>query len=279
MAFHNEPISLEASPSRFSRGFHNWFAVLSALVLRDIWRHGRNRWTLFTFFLLVVEPVGVVAAFGLISMLLMRAPPYGPSIFLFHATGIVPYYYFVRVSAQTRSFDIDRSKSLPCIDSLDEFIALCLTDFMIMTISTVVLFLILFFAVSPLALPSDPIACMCSLLFVAVLAFGVNLINAAIIKYTKIWATLLIIVTRVLLLVSGVIFVVDFLPPQIRSWININPLSHAIMWFRLGIYPNYPVHTLDRVYLVKCALGALLLGLGIERLVRYTSSTPARNDA
>jgi len=252
----------------YVRGFRNWSAALRALILREIWRHGRTKWTMFTFALQFLEPVGVIAAFGFIVYVLLRVPPYGPSTILFHATGIVPYYYFIRVSGRTRSFEVDRANRLPCSDSLDDFLILCFMDFIVMSVGTVILFWGLSIFVSPLAIPIDPWACVTSVVLVSILACGINLVNAAIIHLTKAWVTILIVLFRGLMLISGVIFVVDFMPPNIRFWLNLNPLSHAIMWFRMGIYPHYPVHTLDKAYLVWFALGSLVVGLAVERATR-----------
>lgn len=250
------------------RGFHNWCSILSALILREIWRHGRTKWTLLTFLLLLCEPIGVIAAFGGICSLLLRVPPYGTSTVLFHATGIIPFYYFIRVSARTRSFEVDKANRLPCIDPFDDFLILCIMDFIVMTVGSVVLFCGLAYFVSPLAIPFNPWPCIAALCMVSILACGINLINAAIIHFSKVWVTLLVVAMRGLMLFSGVVFVVDFMPTNVRYWLNLNPLSHAIMWFRSGIYPRYPVHTMSIDYLLAVALGSLLIGLIVERATR-----------
>lgn len=257
-------LSHRARPS----GFRLWVGVMSALLIKEIWRHGRTRWTLFTFALLVLEPIGVIAAFGAIAYLLVRQPPYGNSTLLFHSTGIIPFYYFVRVSQRTRSFEMSKRNRMPCIDPLDEFLVVCLMDFIVMSAGTLVIFAGLAYFVTPRALPFDPLPCILSIFFTSIMACGINLFNAALINFSKAWVTVLVIAMRGLMLISGVVFVVDFMPSGVRYWLTLNPLTHSIMWFRTGVYPHYPAHSLDRSFLVEVALISLFVGVIVERAIK-----------
>jgi capsular polysaccharide transport system permease protein len=54
----------------------------------------------------------------------------------------------------------------------------------------------------------------------------------------------------------------------LRYWLSFNPMLHAIILFRTGFYPRYPVYTLDVDYLMYCSIGAVVVGLVIERIFR-----------
>ena len=262
------PITISVTAPRrnpYVMGLRNWSAVMGALLLREIWYWGESKWTLF---MLVMEPAGVIAVFGSISYFLLRQPPYGPSTVLFHATGILPYYFFAQISARTRRFTAESDTRLPCIHPLDEFLTLVLLEVIIMSFASVAVLGGLALFDLPLAAPYNPWACITAAFLVSVFACGFALVNAAITQVVEAWSSVLIISNRGMFLISGVFFVTDFMPPEIRWWLNLNPLSHGIMWFRKGVFPTYPTYSLDRNYLIVTAVSALLIGLIAERAMR-----------
>ncbi len=241
---------------------------MAALINREIMSYGERQWPLFTLFLLILEPIGVIVAFASISWFMLRQPVYGPSSMLFHATGILPYYFYMRISAKTRGFNAERDNRFPCIHPIDEFLTLVLLEYIVMCAACVFVLGGMALFVQPLALPFDPIQCILAVTLITLFACGINLVNAAISEYAEAWVTVLIIANRGMLIVSGVFFVLDYLSPNIRWWLSLNPVAHAIIWFRTGIYPHYPHYTLDKTYLVLCAFFALIIGFVVERAAR-----------
>ena len=249
-------------------GFRRWLAIIGALIVREIMSYGERQWPVFTLFLLILEPIGVILIFGAISYFMLRQPVYGTSTILFHATGILPYYYYMRISAKTRRFSAERDNRLPCIHPIDEFLTLVILEYIIMSVATVVVLSAMAYYVTPLALPFNPLACLASVTLITIFACGINLVNSAISDFSDVWVTVLIIANRGMMPIAGVFFVMDFIPPPIRWWLSLNPLSHAIIWFRAGVFPRYPDYSLDKTYLVACAMIALVVGFIVERAVR-----------
>jgi capsular polysaccharide transport system permease protein len=262
------PDTFLRSGSSFFDGLRRWFAILGALVVREITSYGERQWPIFTLFLLILEPIGVILVFGSISYFMLRQPVYGPSTVIFHATGILPYYFYMRISSKTRRFSAERDNRLPCIHPIDEFLALVILEYIIMCTASVMVLGGLAYFINPLALPFDPVTCLVSVTLITIFACGINLVHSAISDVSEAWVSVLIIVNRGMILISGVFFVVDFMPPQIRWWLMLNPLAHAIIWFRSGVYPHYPVYALDKSYLITCAMVALVFGFIVERAVR-----------
>jgi ABC-type polysaccharide/polyol phosphate export permease len=65
---------------------------------------------------------------------------------------------------------------------------------------------------------------------------------------------------------SGLFLIVDLQPLWLRRLSIINPLSHGIEWFRVGVYgERYPHNSLDQFYLVEWAVVVFFLGLVIDR--------------
>ncbi len=63
---------------------------------------------------------------------------------------------------------------------------------------------------------------------------------------------------------SGVYFVVDRLPPEIRYYLSFNPLIHAVTWFRLAFFPTFPSHTFSLNYFLTCTAVLLVVGFATE---------------
>ena len=102
----------------------------------------------------------------------------------------------------------------------------------------------------------------------ALAAFGTGLLNGAVVVFATAYRLVWTLVARSLLFFSGVFFVVETLSPHIRDLMWWNPLLHGVIWFRAGIYGNYPTATLSYAYLAGYILFVALLGLSLERMAR-----------
>ena len=261
--FERDAAAIRAGGSLWS-GFRRWLAILGALIIREIMSYGEKQWPIVTLCLLILEPIGVIIVFGSVSYFMLRQPVYGSSTVVFHATGILPFYFYMRISAKTRGFSAERDNRFPCIHPIDEFLTLVILEYIIMCVASVVVLGGLALLVDPIALPFNPINCFMAVTLVTLFACGVNLINSAISDVSEAWVTVLIVTNRGMMLIAGVFFVMDFIPPKIRWWLSLNPLAHAIIWFRTGVYPLYPQYSLSKSYLVLCAFFALILGFIVE---------------
>jgi len=82
------------------------------------------------------------------------------------------------------------------------------------------------------------------------------------------WNFIFPLLSRGLMMFSGVFFVPEFLQPTPRYVLSFNPLLQAVELFKLAFYPQYPAFLLDVRYLSYCTVIAVLLGLMAERLSR-----------
>jgi capsular polysaccharide transport system permease protein len=68
-----------------------------------------------------------------------------------------------------------------------------------------------------------------------------------------------------LLLISGVMFPLNFLPHDLTALLLINPILHGIELLRLGFFEAYhPVQGISTIYLWLWILGSLMLGLALH---------------
>ena len=76
-----------------------------------------------------------------------------------------------------------------------------------------------------------------------------------------IWSTVWSILTRPLVLLSGVMFMVESMPEPWRSWMIWNPLVHVVAETRAGFYYGYHPDYVDPTYVFGLSLTALAIGL------------------
>jgi capsular polysaccharide transport system permease protein len=99
-------------------------------------------------------------------------------------------------------------------------------------------------------------------------AFGVGLFNSCLVEYFGAWRLLWSVIARSLIFFSNVFYVVDFLPPIARKILWWNPVLHGVIWFRIGLYPNYPTLTFSPSYMLAFSAVMLLAGMIMERILR-----------
>ena len=204
-----------------------------------------------------------------ISLVLKRPNPYGTSLLQYSAVSVFPFICFSYVmrwivfSALTnRSF-----LQYPIIKPLDLIVARTLLEIVsIALVGILVIILLIVCGSDPMpANRSEAVYAVCGAIFLAI-GFGVP--NAVIAFLLPIWnvvVTLIIIVTYA---ASGIIFVADSLPEQIRVPLSYLPTLQCTEWMRVAYYSDYPTTVLDRGYVLEFGLASLTIGLIMERLAR-----------
>ncbi len=238
--------------------------TIAALLLREMsTTYGRSPggylWA-------VAEP-----ALGLILLVVVfstgfRTPPLGTNFAIFYATGLMPFFTFLMVSNKVGQA-INFSKQLlayPRVTFLDallaRFVLASLTQFLV---SYIILMVILstMETRTVIVLP-EILSAFC---MAATLGLGIGTLNAVLMAYYPIWQSVWSVITRPLVLVSGVIFLHDRVPEPYREWLSWNPLVHVVGRNRTGFYYSYRGEYVDTVYVYQVALicgavGLLFLG-------------------
>lgn len=255
----------------FVLGLSNWFVAL--LNWRDtVWvamcqtminLSRRNRLGLLW---ALAEPlIAISLMYAVRSMLRARAPIYGESTFLFYATGFLPYYMFLRLSTRVAG-GVGPGKNLPGLSSLDLYIANILVNSVMWITMMVAIFLGIWWGGGIDVVGFiDVSVCAVPILLLMTLAMGIGMLNGAISRYVPFWMIFYGLATRGLVFLSGVMQIVDLQPLSIRQYSIFNPLSHAIEWFRLGIWERYPHNSLDESYLITWVVVCLFLGMVVDR--------------
>jgi len=244
--------------------------VIFALLLREMrTRFGK---TPLGFVWAVIEPLSFVAGMSYVFVLMHRPAPYGSSMPLFFATGMLPFYLFRRTV--TRLIPVlDRNEALfgtPGIAPTDAFFARTLLELityitvMVITFSGLILLL-------GVAEPDRIYIMGMAIALLTLFAFGFGITSCLISLAFPLYGRLMNMLLRVLMFCSAVFMPLESTPVFIRDWFVWNPVVHGIELFRSGYYMSYRCSPLDVGYLLSVGLALTLVGLMTERSIRMRS--------
>ena len=244
--------------------------VIMALILREMTTsYGR---TPGGYIWAVAEPALGVLFLVVLFSTGFRSPPLGDNFGIYYATGLFPFMMFMSTNVKvSQAVNFSRQLlSYPRVTLIDAVVARlvlnCLTMFLIyyllytfilMTMETRTVLVL------PLVLSSFTMA--------VALGLGVGLLNAVLMAYYPIWQAAWSVLSRPLVLISGVIFLHDRIPQPYRGWLEWNPLVHVVGQNRKGFYYSYRAEYVDVIYVY---LVALICGaVGLLFLHRYYRDT------
>lgn len=119
--------------------FSNWRLMIWVALPQLLSRQTRGSKVMFIMALL--EPLIIVSAlYAIRGLLKQNTPNYGTSLFLFYASGLLPFYLFMRVSTRTRTALSRPNALLPGLSALDVYIATVLLVALINITMTLLIF-------------------------------------------------------------------------------------------------------------------------------------------
>jgi capsular polysaccharide transport system permease protein len=249
----------------FLRALATQLRVIGALMLRDMrTRFGKTQ---LGYFWAIAQPLIQIAFLVLIFSYINRHPPFGTSMALFFATGVLPYNLYNGMSKAFFSL-LDSNEGLfglPIVKPVDSLIARAALD-------TATAVLVMFITITTIIYefdlpePVDLRLVAAAVLGLALVGFGLGIINAVIAKAFASWPTIYSMLTRPIFFSSGIFFVPERLPAPVREVLSYLPSMQGIELFRMGIYQGYRSSVLDIGYLFKVGLVLCLIGLCAERV-------------
>ncbi|MDX2266429.1 MAG: ABC transporter permease [Hyphomicrobiales bacterium] len=262
-----QPLSMDASV-RASAAVQA--RVIGALILRETrTRFGKSQ---VGYLWAITEPVAAVVTFTLMFMALGRPAMFGDNLFLFFATGVLPYQIYRKVCTYVMSAPEANQALLnyPIVKQIDTMIARAALEIATALVTSIMIFgaLIVFAGCEP---PARFLAVIASLGALALLGFGTGVINAVIIQRFDSWKNIEALISKPFFFISGIFFLPETLPEPVRDALSWNPILHGIEWMRYGFYFNYRAYDLDVLYLLNWALITTLIGLAAERATRRPS--------
>lgn len=234
--------------------------TVTALILREMAstygrRPGGYLWA-------VLEPVGGIAAITILFSLFLRTPPLGTNFAMFYATGLLPFLMFTNINAKLATA-LNYSRQLlayPRVTIADALIARIVLHAVTQVIVTIVVLgaiLLLFDTGTTFVIDKIVIA---GLMAVG-LGTGWGILNCLLVSVVPFWQGVWSVLTRPLLLISGVIFVYHSIPMPFRDWLWYNPLIQVVGMMRAGFYPNYDASYVSVTYVAAVSLIPAVLGM------------------
>jgi capsular polysaccharide transport system permease protein len=241
--------------------------VIGALVLREMrTRFGRTQLGYLT---TLIEPVAGIATFSVAATALGHLPPYGTSLPMFFALGMLAYNGFRRVASYcAAAFDANQALlHYPIVKQIDTLIAratieLALSSFACISVLTAIT------SIFGLPGPVRVEGMIAALVLMVGIGFGWGSLTAVIARGFKSWRNIEPLLTRPMFFMSGVLFVPDRLPPKVLPFLTWNPLLHGVELMRASYYPSYRSTVLNVPYLAGWALVLVVLALAAERAMR-----------
>lgn len=243
------------------------FRVIASLVLRET--RATFGTSSFGYIWAIITPTASVGLLVFLFSLIDRQPPFGASLALFFATGILTLQFFTELSGKLMTvFDANRALlTYPIIKDMDTLAArILLISATYLVIMTLLYTILIVLDLAPL--PAHPEQLVLAYFATALLGSGLGSLNAVILSLWNTWAQIERVVTRPLFFISGIFYVPSQLPPQARELLQWNPVLHVVEWMRNGFYPNYNSSILNIWYPIGMGLALLLFGLFGERIFR-----------
>ncbi|MFT5865342.1 MAG: capsular polysaccharide transport system permease protein [Gammaproteobacteria bacterium] len=234
--------------------------VITALVIREMaTTYGRSPggylWA-------ILEPVAGIALLSALFSLGFRNPAIGTNFAIFYATGLVPFLLFIDLSNKI-AMSLMFSKQLlsyPSVTFIDAILARFLVNLLTQLMVSYVVFVGILFMFETRTIP-DIAGIALALLMAATLSLGIGTMNAILFTAFPVWQRMWSILTRPLLLLSGVIFIFENIPQPYRDYLWWNPLVHVVGQMRASFYPTYDSNYVSHSYLFGVSLITLLFGL------------------
>jgi|FEC22Drversion2_1045045.scaffolds.fasta_scaffold00324_22 capsular polysaccharide transport system permease protein len=240
--------------------------TIVALMLRIIrtrfFGHGAG------FLLSIGWPFAHILLLLLIHAAIDRAPPFGDSLVLFFATGLVPFLSFQYMSRFIMIAVLHNRPLLafPAVKLMDLLLAAAILE-VLSFCCTIIILAVFLSALGVNYIPANPSDAVWALVVAMVLGFGYGILNALIVVAVPMWMTGATLFYILLYMVSGIFFVVDTMPETIRYYLSFNPVLQTVEWMRSAYYDGYG-SILDKEYTVSFAVLMLVAALLIERLYR-----------
>lgn len=247
--------------------------IVAALLIREMStrfgsKPGGYIWAL-------VDPAAHVMLLTMLFQVVAHVPALGTSFPLFFATGYIGFqFYQAAVNYVSGALSANRALlNYPSVAPIDTVMAR-----LILQIGTTAFVGVLVIGAISHTL-SSPIAynwaaILEAIFAAALLALGAALANTVLFLRWPFYESIYGIVTRPLMLLSGVFFLPDSIPQPYQDVLLLNPVVHVVILFRKGFYPEYRAEALSIDYLYGFVFLSLLLGTTLFTL----SSRVLRNE-
>jgi capsular polysaccharide transport system permease protein len=243
------------------------FNIIYAFIIREFQRKYDKGY--FRYFSIILGPGVQLAILVVMFSLIGRESVLGLSIPLFVLTGILPYGFFT--SAGNCLSIISGNRALlnyKQVKIIDTIVASILMELMVMLVVFLLgLFVLWYFGFKITVY--NPLSLFSSFILLFILTFGLAMILSVVGFYFSEFSYAIQVIFRALFYVSGVFFSIETIPVQYQKFFLWNPLLQLIEFIRFSFVGFNLPHELSYVYLFKCTIIILTLGVSLYFINRH----------
>jgi capsular polysaccharide transport system permease protein len=209
----------------------------------------------------ILQPVATILILAAGFSLMLRAPPLGTSFLLFYASAVLPLRLFQELTSTVGTAILFNRTLMgyPRVTFVDAILSraiLCiLTQIMVNFVILTALFLY-----EDIREIIDPGPILVAFGVTIFLGFGIGVLNCFLSFAYPVWKTVWTIVSRPLLLISGVFYTFEHLPKIAQDILWYNPIIHITGQSRIGFYSTYDPQYISLVYILVFGLIPMMLG-------------------
>lgn len=261
-----------SAPSSFPHKRSPWQvqrAVWFALFLRELKTRFGGRW--LGVFWVLLEPLAHILILMLLFGFIQHRVVPGVEFAMFLLVGLVPFFMFKSLALRGMEA-VDSNRGLfgyRQVKPIDPLVSRAMLEVSLYSM----VYLIMLGAmgwVGFAVVPARPLELMGVSAALLVLGFGLGLVFAVATNDLPNVRSFIRISFMPLYLMSGIIFPVNALPPQVLPWLLWNPILHAVEVSRGHFFPQYHVvQGISGAYVAAWAVGTLVLGLSLYRVRRH----------
>ncbi len=236
--------------------------IVTAFVMREIaTRYGKSPggyvWAILEPVAFILMMTSLMGAFG-------RLPAMGDSFTLFYATGYVAFSMYKSMEGYLAS-SISANKSLmsyPKVAPFDAVVArLILQGMTSVVVAAVILYGSLWTTQRPVEI--HWLYIIEAVMFAWIIALGIALANTVLFFKFPLYQKVFDIISRPLLLLSGIFYVPSQMPHPFADYLLANPLAQVVILFRQGFYTMHGDNGLDMFFLSEVSFTLLFVGLAL----------------
>jgi capsular polysaccharide transport system permease protein len=250
-----------------AEGLRRYGNVMGALLLHDL--KSRYFGSVWGYLITLGWPLVHMAVLLVINFFLNRMQPYGDSVVLWFATGIVPFLAFSYIARFTSLGLLLNAPllSFPVVKTMDIIIARVIVE----VLSAAVVFVTVYICLLPLDvdfIPNDVPMAFAAVAIGLLNGIGLGILMSLLSRLSVAWNVAGVLLLIVLWGISGVMFVPSQVPAIARDILALNPVMHSVSMYRAAYYEGYAADWIDVAYSVKFGVALLALALVTERVLR-----------
>lgn len=252
---------ITSKKSAGNKDFKLMASIIFAFVIREFQRKYDKGY--FRYFSIILGPSVQLGIMVFIFTMMGRKSVLGLGIPLFVLTGILPYGFFTSAGNCLTIISANRALlSYKQVKIIDTLLASILMD-LIVTISIFLGGLVVCYYFGVRIIVYNPLSLIFSFFLLFLLTLGIAMFLAVIGFYFAEFNYAIQVVFRALFYVSGVFFSIDSIPVQYQKLFLWNPLLQLIEFIRFSFVGFYTPHQLSYMYVLKCTIFCIILGLSL----------------